>query len=551
MKKLTTLLASLLLASSTMFGQLANGSTAPNWTLSDINGNSWDLYTLLNQGKTVFIDVSATWCGPCWNYHNTKALDSLYDQHGPAGTKDQMCYVFFIEGDGTTTSADLNGTGTNTQGNWVAGTTFPIIDPAASAINTFNSNYAIGYFPTIYMICPDKKIYEVGQSPLAVLVSSMNTCSFPLDALPAGAPSIACNTNYTPQFTLKNNNTTNAMTSCTVTYKIDGGSNIVYNWSGNLAAGATTVVSLTPVTLTAGTHTLTVTTSNPNGAADNNLNNDMQVYAFSVITAAGVAAPYTQAFAVTTFPYTNWAKENPDGNITWARVTTNTGSLKLDCYNYGSRGAKDAFVVEPIDMTGMTSASLKFDVAHAQYDPTYIEGLEVFVSTDCGSTWTSVYNKVDPALATVAASTAAFTPSTATQWRSECVNLNAYAGAAKIFVKFVSTNDYGNNIYVDNILVSNAACATGINENADKMGLSVYPNPAATQATIKISLAISEKVKVTFYNSLGEQVFTQGYDLPAGDNNVRVSTENLANGMYTVLVSSGNGAYQTKLSIAK
>ncbi len=41
--------------------QLPDGSIAPNFTMTDINGTSWDLYTILNQGKSVIIDVSATW----------------------------------------------------------------------------------------------------------------------------------------------------------------------------------------------------------------------------------------------------------------------------------------------------------------------------------------------------------------------------------------------------------------------------------------------------------------------------------------------------------
>ena len=52
--------------------------------------------------------------------------------------------VFFVEGDGSNTTADLNGTGSNTLGDWLQ-EPYPVIDDASIA-----SSYQIGYFPTIF-----------------------------------------------------------------------------------------------------------------------------------------------------------------------------------------------------------------------------------------------------------------------------------------------------------------------------------------------------------------------------------------------------------------
>ncbi|GEM_PF-410564 len=153
--------------------QLPDGSIAPDWTLTDINGNTHHLYAYLDSGYTVFLDFSATWCGPCWSYHNSGALEGLYNQYGPGGTNEVR--VFFIEGDPTTGIDCLYGQPTcpSSQGNWVDGTPYPIINDASQ-----NGPYNINYFPTIYGICPDYILEEVGQQSTAGLYAWMqNNCA--------------------------------------------------------------------------------------------------------------------------------------------------------------------------------------------------------------------------------------------------------------------------------------------------------------------------------------------------------------------------------------
>ena len=140
--------------------QLPNGSVAPDFTVTDLNGQTYNLYSLLDQGKTVFLDFSATWCGPCWNYHNSGAFKNVWNMYGPPGTGEAM--VFFIESDASTNTACLYGPSGcvgGTQGDWVTGTPYPIVEAAGVA-----SQYAISYYPTIMVVCPaDKKVYEAGQ----------------------------------------------------------------------------------------------------------------------------------------------------------------------------------------------------------------------------------------------------------------------------------------------------------------------------------------------------------------------------------------------------
>lgn len=161
MRKITyTLFFALSLFLKTASAQLTDGSIAPDFTFVDMKGVTQNLYTYLNQGKYVALDISATWCGPCWEYHTKiKTMDDLYMKHDTPG--DKKWKVLFVEGDEKTSNADMNGAGTNTKGNWMQNTHFSMMNPpAGAALASFIKNYKVGFFPTLYLICPNKKVFS-------------------------------------------------------------------------------------------------------------------------------------------------------------------------------------------------------------------------------------------------------------------------------------------------------------------------------------------------------------------------------------------------------
>ena len=81
------------------------------------------------------------------------------------------------------------------------------------------------------------------------------------------------------------------------------------------------------------------------------------------------------------------------------------------------------------------------------------DSLAVLVSTDCGQTFSVIYKKGGDILSTAGTAAAYFTPAS-NQWRTEAVNLNAYAGQQNVLIAFQNINGYGNQLYIDNVNIT-------------------------------------------------------------------------------------------------
>ena len=73
-------------------------------------------------------------------------------QYGPQGTDELR--IVAIESDGTTAESELYN---SALGNWTTGVKYPIVNN-----HTFSSLLKISFFPTLYIIRPNKRVFEVG-----------------------------------------------------------------------------------------------------------------------------------------------------------------------------------------------------------------------------------------------------------------------------------------------------------------------------------------------------------------------------------------------------
>lgn len=249
-----------------------------------------------------------------------------------------------------------------------------------------------------------------------------------------------------------------------VTALIDGAVKLQQIVTLNLLPGNDSDVSLGNINAVAGSHMITVYTSNPNGVADAFTNNDT-LQSFVGILGGSINAPFTEKFSNSSFPPAGWMIWNPNNNETWSYNSTSgystAGSVTMQNFSANNIGQLDDMVMPPVNIGTADSSVLSFRYAYAVYDEKDVsvwDGLEIYLSNDGGATYKMIYKKTGDFLRSVLGNmTTSFSapPSSPGSWGFENINLTPYINPGKNFlIKFRGLNAFGNNLYLDDISVS-------------------------------------------------------------------------------------------------
>jgi len=259
---------------------------------------------------------------------------------------------------------------------------------------------------------------------------------------------------------------TTVCTGSTIAF-IDNSTNGAISWAWSFPGGtpsSSTLQNPSVTYATAGTYNVTL-------IATNGFGSDTETKSNYITAGIGIATTiFSENFEGNT---ATWSSVNPDAGLTWEVVAGIAGSLpgdraaRVHIFDYDAAGQRDGLVSPVISLVNKTQVSLTFNYAHRRYSQNEHDSLIVYVSTNGGTSYTRVYANAEDNLAGASFATGTiyqgdFVPADAVDWCAASatgvtcpvINLNAYSGQANFRIKFEIYNDFGNNIYIDNIALT-------------------------------------------------------------------------------------------------
>ena len=258
-----------------------------------------------------------------------------------------------------------------------------------------------------------------------------------------------------------------------------------------------------------GTYSVTLTAENANGPGS--------LTKTDYVAIGGLILPFTEDFEEGSFDNKGWTVENPDSDITWD-ITNVDGNEPgnqaawVNIINNNNLGTRDMLISPAMNFSNYNSLGLFFQHAYASKYP-FVDTLIVKISTDCGANWTRLYSAALEELETAPPSILPFVPQTEDDWcgsgyGNDCIflDLSDYAMESSVKIAFETYAFRGNNIYIDNIEVSNLV---GLNDHiVDDQQVYIYPNPSDGIFNI-ILPDRTEALRMSVQNVNGQLMYTE------------------------------------------
>lgn len=415
----------------------------------------------------------------------------------------------------------------------------------------------------------DRVVYQAEESfPKPLVGDLVDVGIYPNSTGPDGL----CNYSLIPQVDIANEGD-DVITSMDVSYSVNAGDPVVQAWEGELEPGATITITFDEAAIEPGVSTVTFSVANANGTAFdfNRMNQTVTSESYATLESESVGEDISQGMESTPLrgtPAGTLVIKDAESHLMtinrtlFTNITQELGgfgqsnrSLFSDLYNWAEVGAQAHMIFQRIDLTQRINNYLKFDWAHAQYPFTGFnteDRLTVSISTDCGDSWTTVWDRAGASLATrvPATTTSRFIPTVA-QWASDSISLAAFDGLDDVNLRFTVTSDYGNSLFIDNIRVNEAVVSSADEPGRLTGKVSVYPNPASVSTRVEVELEAATPVTINVFDLSGKHVETlvSGTQYGAGTHQFNWAPK--AQGVFLMRVATNYGVVTQRVTVVQ
>jgi hypothetical protein len=277
----------------------------------------------------------------------------------------------------------------------------------------------------------------------------------------------------------------------------------------------------------------------------NSLSTTSQNY-INVNPSTGTWVPALDGFeAYSSLATSPWRVENPNGNntfeLTGTAAYTGTNSVRLVNATNMS-GQMDELVSTTYNMAGVPGINLTFRYAFARRTASNDDRLRIFVTNNCGETWSLRQQlRGSTNLTTGGNTTASFVPNQ-DQWGfAEVTNISNSYHVSDFRFKFEFESAGGNNLYIDDINLNGASVGLDELMAGDATALIVVPNPATDEARVVLNLSDAGRGTVELLDVLGRriQVLHEG-QMAQGAHRFDIPVNTLQSGMYFIRLQQGS-----------
>ncbi|MCF6169979.1 MAG: T9SS type A sorting domain-containing protein [Bacteroidales bacterium] len=306
--------------------------------------------------------------------------------------------------------------------------------------------------------------------------------------------------------------------------------------------------SQNPLVEFSGTGSYTVSLKVTNSAGESELVRE------DYISIGGVPIPFYENFEGATLQAKGWEVTNPDGKKTWGTTSIQNGTNQvawMNFFDYTTTDERDYLTSPLLSFLGYNEVFMSFKYAYAQRF-LQKDSLIVKISNDCGESWTRVFAggpDGEGVFATADPTNEFFEPQSQADWcdagyGATCpmIDLTDWAGQENIKIQFESFANYGNNLYLANVDISQTV---GVSEKMREQPppFVFYPNPTTGQLTV---ISFSEQAATLQILDLEGRLVKS---FQTENKRLKTDISDLAGGVYLIRLTNGAGTKTKKLVV--